>query len=138
MGKPAARITDLHTCPVPTHVGGPVLTGVPTVLIGGLPATNLGSTCLCAGLPDVIGQGSFTVLIGGRPAARMGDMTLHGGRIMSGLPTVLIGDGAGSLSADLTQQAAAGLDADAAQLLAQQGAMRRAAGAGSLGCEECR
>jgi uncharacterized Zn-binding protein involved in type VI secretion len=36
-------------------------------------------------------MGSSTVLIGGKPAARMGDSTAHGGTIVAGLATVLIG-----------------------------------------------
>jgi uncharacterized Zn-binding protein involved in type VI secretion len=95
--KPAARITDLHTCPAVTpggtpHVGGPILpAGEPTVLIGGLPAARLGDSCVCAGPPATIISGSATVLIGGKPAARMGDSTSHGGVIVSGAPNVLIG-----------------------------------------------
>ncbi len=93
---PAARITDMHVCPMVTglipHVGGPILPpGCPTVLIGGLPAARVGDMAVCAGGPDVIALGSFTVLIGGMPAARMGDMTAHGGVIVMGLPTVMIG-----------------------------------------------
>ncbi len=96
MGQPAARLTDMHTCPMVTvlvpHVGGPILApGAPTVLIGSLPAARVGDTCVCVGPPDVIALGSFTVLIAGQPAARMGDMTAHGGVIVLGLPTVLIG-----------------------------------------------
>jgi uncharacterized Zn-binding protein involved in type VI secretion len=96
MSKPAARITDMHTCPMVTgvvpHVGGPILgPGVPTVLIGGLPAATLGDSATCVGPPDTIIMGSATVLIGGKPAARMGDSTAHGGVIVLGLPTVLIG-----------------------------------------------
>lgn len=97
---PAARITDMHTCPMQTpalpspipHVGGPILpAGCPTVLIGGLPAARMGDQALCVGPPDVIVKGSATVLIGGQPAARMGDSTAHGGTIVAGCPTVLIG-----------------------------------------------
>lgn len=92
---PAARITDFHTCPVPgtpPHVGGPVIgPGAPTVLIGGQPAAVVGDLCVCAGPPDVIVKGSTTVLIGGKPAARMGDLTAHGGVVVQGLPTVMIG-----------------------------------------------
>ena len=92
---PAARITDMHVCPMVTgivpHVGGPILPpGVPTVLIGGLPAATVGSMCTCVGPPDSIVLGSFTVLIGGKPAARMLDTTAHGGKIVGGCPTVLI------------------------------------------------
>lgn len=135
MGKPAARATDLHTCPLasPTpHVGGPVLLGNATVLIGGLPAATLGSVCTCAGPPDTIVQGSFSVLIGGKPAARMGDLTAHGGIIVSGCPTVLIGDvGMSSLTPPLSA------DGAAATPLAQMQALGRAAQQGAVGCEEC-
>ena len=62
-----------------------------TVLIGGLPAARVGDMAVCVGPPDVIAMGSFTVLIGGMPAARMGDLTAHGGTIILGCPTVLIG-----------------------------------------------
>lgn len=96
MSKPAARIGDMHTCPMITvlvpHVGGPVVgPGVPTVLIGNMPAAVMGDMCTCVGPPDSIIIGSATVLIGGKPAARMGDMTVHGGIIVLGFPTVLIG-----------------------------------------------
>ena len=96
MGQPAARMTDMHTCPLVTgvvpHVGGPILPPCcPTVLIGGLPAARVGDMATCVGPPDVIVMGSFTVLIGGQPAARMGDSTAHGGVIVFGWPTVLIG-----------------------------------------------
>lgn len=96
MSKPAARLGDMHVCPMVTvlvpHVGGPVMgPGVPTVLIGGMPAAVMGDMCTCAGPPDSIILGSATVLVGGKPAARMGDMTAHGGTIVIGCPTVLIG-----------------------------------------------
>jgi len=93
----AARITDLHTCPlinpggVP-HVGGPVVgPGVATVLIGGIPAAVVGDMLVCTGPPDNIVMGSSSVFIGGKPAARQGDLTAHGGVIVAGNPTVLIG-----------------------------------------------
>ncbi len=77
--------------PVP-HVGGPIAgPGVPTVLIGSLPAAVLGDSCVCVGPPSTIIKGSATVLIGGKPAARMGDSTSHGGTIALGCPTVIIG-----------------------------------------------
>lgn len=93
---PAARITDMHTCPLVNpgpvpHVGGPISIGCPTVLIGGLPAARVGDMCICVGPPDTIAMGSATVMIGGMPAARMGDMTAHGGVIVVGCPTVMIG-----------------------------------------------
>ena len=93
----AARISDMHTCPMVNpngspHVGGPILPpGVPTVMIGGQPAATVGSMCTCAGPPDSIVMGSQTVFIGGKPAARMGDMTVHGGAIVIGHPTTLVG-----------------------------------------------
>ncbi len=86
----------MHVCPMVTvlvpHVGGPILPPCcPTVLIGGLPAARVGDLATCVGPPDVIALGSFTVLIGGQPAARIGDMTAHGGAIVVGCPTVIIG-----------------------------------------------
>jgi uncharacterized Zn-binding protein involved in type VI secretion len=73
-------------------VGGPILPPCcPTVLIGGLPAARVTDLATCVGPPDIIVLGSFTVLIGGLPAARMGDLTAHGGSIVLGFPTVLIG-----------------------------------------------
>ena len=96
MGSPAARITDMHVCPMVTgtvpHVGGPILPPwAPTVLIGGMPAALVGDMCVCTGPPDSIVKGSATVMIAGKPAARRGDATAHGGTIVAGLPTVLIG-----------------------------------------------
>lgn len=97
MGMPAARVADMHVCPMVTiavpHVGGPILPpGCPTVLIGNMPAARVGDMATCVGPPDVIvPPGSPTVLIGGMPAARLGDMTAHGGTIVVGCPTVLIG-----------------------------------------------
>jgi uncharacterized Zn-binding protein involved in type VI secretion len=96
---PAARLTDLHACPMVTpglppvpHVGGPIVGPcVPTVLIGKLPAAVVTDNCVCVGPPDVIVQGSTTVFIGGKPAARVGDTTAHGGKIVIGLPTVIVG-----------------------------------------------
>ena len=77
--------------PIP-HVGGPIVgPGVPNVLIGGMPAAVVGDMCVCVGPPDSIVKGSATVMISGRPAARMGDMTAHGGSIVLGCPTVMIG-----------------------------------------------
>ncbi len=94
---PAARVTDMHTCPMVNpgpvpHVGGPILPpGAPTVIIAGMPAAVVTNMCVCVGPPDSIVKGSMTVLIGGLPAARMGDNTAHGGVIVSGAPTVMIG-----------------------------------------------
>lgn len=96
---PAARITDMHSCPMQTpgippipHVGGPIVGPcVVTVLIGKLPAAVMGDMATCVGPPDTIIKGSATVLIGGKPAARMGDPTAHGGSIVMGESTVIIG-----------------------------------------------
>lgn len=92
----AARLTDMHTCPMTTgpvpHVGGPIVgPGVPTVIIAGIPAAVVGDMVTCVGPPDTIAKGSATVMIGGKPAARMGDQTAHGGVIVLGAPTVIIG-----------------------------------------------
>jgi uncharacterized Zn-binding protein involved in type VI secretion len=96
---PAARLTDMHVCPMVTpglpnipHTGGPITgPGAPTVLIGKLPAARVGDMAVCVGPPDTIVKGSATVLIEGMPAARMGDITAHGGSIVAGMPTVIIG-----------------------------------------------
>lgn len=93
---PAARVTDMHTCPMVTgvvpHVGGPIMPpGCPTVLIGMLPAARIGDMVTCVGPPDTIVKGSATVMIGNMPAARIGDNTAHGGVIVAGCPTVMIG-----------------------------------------------
>ena len=93
---PAARVSDMHVCPMVTvlvpHVGGPVLPpgGLP-VLIGGMPAARVGDMCVCVGPPDMIAMGSTMVMIGFLPAARIGDPTVHGGVIVMGCPQVLIG-----------------------------------------------
>ena len=94
---PAARITDMHTCPMVTgivpHVGGPILPpGVPQVLIGMLPAATVTNMLTCVGPPDMIAKGSAGVFINYLPAARMGDLTAHGGVIILGEPTVIIGE----------------------------------------------
>jgi uncharacterized Zn-binding protein involved in type VI secretion len=96
---PAARLTDMHTCPMITpgvppvpHVGGPIIgPGAPTVMISKLPAAVMGDSATCVGPPDTIIKGSATVMIGGKPAVRIGDTTAHGGAIVLGCPTVMIG-----------------------------------------------
>jgi uncharacterized Zn-binding protein involved in type VI secretion len=101
---PAARVGDMHTCPMVTpgtppipHVGGPILpVGCPTVLIGGMPAARQTDMAVCVGPPDMIAKGSLTVKIGFLPAARLGDPTAHGGVIVVGFPTVMIGDAGSS------------------------------------------
>ncbi|MCA9258944.1 MAG: PAAR domain-containing protein [Planctomycetales bacterium] len=96
---PAARVGDMQTCPMQTpgvppipHVGGPISgPGASTVLIGKVPAAIVGDTCICVGPPATIAKGSATVMIGGRPAARVGDTTVHGGSIIVGCTSVMIG-----------------------------------------------
>lgn len=111
---PAARLTDMHTCPmfdgpVP-HVGGPIIVPCePTVLIEFLPAARMTDMLTCVGPPDSIMMGSPTVLIGFLMAARMGDPTDHGGVIILGAPTVEIGEaGMGSPSAAVVTPPAGG------------------------------
>ena len=92
----AARLNDMHVCPMSEgskpHVGGPILPGAnSTVLIGGQPAACQGDQCTCAGPTDSISAGSSSVKIMNKPAARMGDSTAHGGKIVVGCPTVIIG-----------------------------------------------
>ena len=97
---PASRVTDMHICPMVTpgvppipHVGGPVLPpGGITVLIGMLPAARLGDMCVCVGPPDVIVMGSMTVITMNQPQARIMDPTAHGGMLMLGEMTVIVGD----------------------------------------------
>ena len=95
MGQPAARATDMHVCPAFTaivpHVGGIISMGLPTVLVGGLPQARVGDIHVCVGPPGTAAMGSTTVLVGSMPATRMGDPCAHGGTIVVGCPTVLIG-----------------------------------------------
>lgn len=96
---PAARLTDMHVCPMVTpevppipHIGGPIIgPGAPTVLIGKLPAAVMGDMATCVGPPDTIVKGSSTVMIEKKPAARVGDSTAHGGTIALGCFNVMIG-----------------------------------------------
>ncbi|HYH14960.1 MAG TPA: PAAR domain-containing protein [Flavisolibacter sp.] len=166
MGKPAARIGDMHMCPMVTpglppipHVGGPITgPGVPTVLIGGIPAATMGDMCTCVGPPDTIILGSTGVFIGGKPAARMGDQCVHGGAIAIGCPTVLIGEtmagGGGSVNAGIATSGTTngGLAAipnealkkvmksappETARKIAQVIALKEAAKDGTPFCEKC-
>ena len=110
MGQPAARIGDMHVCPMfegdIAHVGGPVSSGQTNVLIGGAPAARIVDSAVCVGPMDTIVQGEPTVLIGGKPASRLGDATEHGGLIVQGCPSVLIGVNAGQCLAEASQSAA--------------------------------
>jgi uncharacterized Zn-binding protein involved in type VI secretion len=95
----AARLTDMHFCPMCSpgtppipHVGGPIVgPGAATVVIGGLPAAKVGDLAVCVGPPDSIVAGSSTVFVNGAPAARIGDACAHGGKVVGGFPTVRIG-----------------------------------------------
>jgi uncharacterized Zn-binding protein involved in type VI secretion len=95
MTLPAARVADMHVCPmisgVVPHVGGPIVTPAPTVLIGMMPAATATAMAVCVGPPDVIAKGSMTVLTGKKPQARIGDTCAHGGAIVAGCMTVLVG-----------------------------------------------
>lgn len=142
MGRPAARIGDMHTCPLVNpgpvpHVGGPVAKGLPTVLTCGSPQARVTDMAVCVGPPDAIARGSATVLVGSLPAARMGDQTVHGGVIVAGAPTVLIGDGGGEgpggSDMSMIGAAADGLDAPGDQAKALIAAAR----SGLPFCEIC-
>ena len=150
MSKPAARIGDMHVCPMVTpgvppipHVGGPVIgPGCPTVLIGGMPAAVMGDMCTCVGPPDSIVLGSTGVMIGNKPAARMGDMCAHGGSIVVGCPTVLIGEmSPGSPPPPpvikMIMGESSNLTSDMSQKTAQVVALKRAAESGAPFCEKC-
>lgn len=98
MSRPASRISDMHVCPLVTpgtppvpHVGGPIAAGAPTVLTGKMPQARISDMAVCVGPPDMVAVGSGTVLVCKLPAARIGDASAHGGSIVSGFPTVLIG-----------------------------------------------
>lgn len=132
MGQPAARITDMHTCPMfdgpKPHVGGPIIPPCAvTVLTGGLPQARVTDKAICVGPPDMIVKGSATVLVSGLPAARMGDMTVHGGVIVMGCFTVLIGDaggGGGGGGGGAAMSEAAAFSAPKMQAKAQIGAAK--------------
>jgi uncharacterized Zn-binding protein involved in type VI secretion len=148
MGKPGARIGDMHVCPMVTpglppipHVGGPITgPGCPTVLIGGMPAAVMGDICVCVGPPDTIVLGSTGVMIGGKPAARMGDQCAHGGSIVLGCMTVLIGEtgsgGAGGMSPAMGA-AVENVPANSKKTVVQILAMQQAAETGMPFCEVC-
>jgi uncharacterized Zn-binding protein involved in type VI secretion len=145
MGKPAARLTDMHVCPMVTpglppipHVGGPIIgPGCPTVLIGGMPAAVMGDMCVCVGPPDTIILGSTGVFIGNKPAARMGDSCAHGGTIVLGFPTVMIGEtssgGAGGADSQmLVAQSAINMSAAYATKLSRVQALLKGAEEGAM------
>ncbi len=96
MPKPAAFMGSLHVCPQMTaiipHVGGPVIGTAATVLVSGPPAVNINDMSVCVGPPDKVSLASFTVFAKGKPMARMGDLCGHGGAIVLGMPTIIVGD----------------------------------------------
>ena len=152
MGQPAARLTDMHVCPMVTpglppipHVGGPIITpGAPNVIIGGLPAATIGCMCMCVGPPDAIIRGSLGVMIGGRPAARMGDNTAHGGTIVLGFPMVLIGDigmgsvGGGAVTPEIAIPMLDMMPPAMAKIVAQIATLSQAAASGAALVEVCK
>ena len=95
MTLPAARVADTHVCPMVTgiipHVGGPIVVPCPTVLIGKMPAATATAMAVCVGVPDTIAKGSTKVLTGKKPQARLTDTCAHGGAVVMGCPTVLVG-----------------------------------------------
>ncbi len=142
----------MHVCPMVTpgvppipHVGGPITgPGVPTVLIGGMPAATMGDMCTCVGPPDTIILGSTGVLIGGKPAARMGDSCAHGGTIVLGFPTVLIGEAGGGggggvsvMPVNVLLDVMKSMPPEVQQTMAQTVALKQAAEQAAPFCEEC-
>lgn len=94
---PAARISDMHTCPMVNpgpvpHVGGPDISGSPNVITGYMPQARMSDSLVCVPAIDKIAAGSPTVLVNNLQAARLGDPTVHGGKIVAGCPTVIIGE----------------------------------------------
>ena len=121
-----ARVTDMHLCPMVTpgvppipHVGGPIVQpSAVNVLVGGLPPAGTGSMCTCVGPPDSIIAIS-TVMVGGKPVAKMGDATVHGGSIILGCPTVIIGTGGAAGAAASAASAAASAASEAAAVASE-------------------
>lgn len=147
MGKPAARIGDMHMCPMVTglvpHVGGPIFgPGVQTVLVGGMPAAVSGDMCACTGPPDTIVLGSTGVFIGGKPAARIGDQCAHGGKIVVGCLTVLIGEthmgsGLASVPTPVLNSALKSMPPQIAKVVVQAVTLQKASDSGAPFCEKC-
>ena len=154
MGQPAARATDMHVCPMVTpgvppipHVGGPILPPCSTnVFTGKLPQARMTDKCVCVGPMDIIVKGSAGVFVNKLPAARIGDTCAHGGTIVLGCFTVLIGEtkgggggggggGAGSSQNDYT----GGEEASVAWAMsaAQATTLTEASADGSPFCEVC-
>jgi len=90
MAKPAARITDPTSCPVPGHGPKAIASGSPDVCFDGLAAATKGDTCTCG---SALTSGvSATVFINGKNAALMGTIGTHGDVVIGGSGTVIIGD----------------------------------------------
>lgn len=145
MGQPAARLGDPHVCPMVTgtvpHVGGPIMPMcAPTVLTGMLPQARITDKAMCSGPTDMIALGAFTVLVKGMPAARMGDITVHGGVIVMGMLTVLIGDAGSANVGAIGQSMVSSLIAAEGQGVAfaqMKKALIAAAKDGLPFCEQC-
>lgn len=154
MGQPAARASDMHVCPMVTpgvppipHVGGPILPPCSiNVLTGKLPQARVSDMCVCVGPPDVIAMGSTGVFVNKMMAARMGDQCAHGGTIILGEPTVLIGanggggGGGGGGGAGTSSNAFTGGSVPMIEFVlssAQAGVLKAAAEAGTPFCEVC-
>lgn len=144
MGQPAARLGDMHTCPMVNpgpvpHVGGPISKGAGTVFIGKMMAARLSDMATCTGPPDFIMKGSATVMIEKMPAARMGDVTAHGGVITVGFAQVLIGDAPGMASVSSASAGGAvsvsGVSVNVGASSQQGQALTNAAEAGRPFCE---
>ncbi len=103
----AARISDVVVCP---GGGGAIDSGLPTVLIGGMPAARVTDTALCNGVPksDAISLGESTIIFGGHFASRITDQTAHGGKITTGFPTVHLSKSLGQCEVCLTAAAGSG------------------------------
>lgn len=134
----------MHTCPMVSpgpvpHIGGPILPPcAPTVLTGGLPQARISDLATCAGPPDVIAKGSAGVFVMGMPAARMGDLTAHGGVIIVGLPTVLIGEvGMGMATPQMSGILPLGVEGQGGDSDATAKALAEAAKQGVPFCEQC-
>ena len=152
MGQPAARITDMHVCPMVTgvvpHVGGPISLACFTVFTGKLPQARITDMCVCVGPPDIIAKGSSGVFVGGLPAARLGDMTAHGGTIVLGCFTVFIGEAGGGgggggggagggAGSSASSSGAAPVMLQFAKTGAQAKVLKEAGQAGTPFCEVC-
>lgn len=90
MAKPAARKSDPYSCPLPGHGTNPIASGSPDVFFDGLPAASQGDTCTCG---SALSSGlSATVFINGKNAATIDTGGTHGGIVIGGSGTVIIGD----------------------------------------------